>query len=51
MLDDVTGAMAAGTRDVVTGRIIWQPDDPAAVVAALDRIVYDEASPADCWPT
>ncbi|WP_424000551.1 class I fructose-bisphosphate aldolase [Haloarcula salina] len=49
MLDDVAGAMAAGARGIVMGRSVWQTEDPAAVIDALDGIVHDGADPATAW--
>ncbi|KAA9396595.1 fructose-1,6-bisphosphate aldolase [Haloarcula sp. CBA1130] len=49
MLDDVAGAMAAGARGIVTGRSVWQTDNPAAVVSALRRVIHDSDAPEAVW--
>lgn len=50
MLDDVSDAMAAGSRGLVMGRSVWQTEDPAAVVSALRRIVHEDEAPEAVWP-
>jgi len=47
VLEMVAGATEAGSRGVMFGRNIWQRDDPAAVVSALQRIVHDGTSVDD----
>lgn len=41
--------MGTGARGLVMGRSIWQTEDPAAVIAALDGIVHEGADATDVW--
>ncbi|MUW13389.1 fructose-1,6-bisphosphate aldolase [Halorubrum sp. CBA1125] len=49
MLQDVAEAIEAGARGVMIGRSIWQTDDPAAVVSAMNEIVHEGASVDAVW--
>lgn len=44
VLEMVQGAMAAGARGVMIGRNIWQREDPASMIAAMQAIVHQGAS-------
>lgn len=49
LLEDVAGAVEASARGLIVGRSIWQTEDPAAVVRALNSIVHDGASVDEIW--
>ncbi len=44
LLTMVKNAMVAGASGIAVGRNVWQHANPAAVAAALQSIVHDEAS-------
>ena len=46
-LQAVRDALDAGARGVAMGRNVWQHRDPAAMTAALVRLVHDDRSVAD----
>jgi len=47
VLDMTAEAVEAGASGIIYGRKIWQHDDPAGMVQALDAVVTDRAAPAD----
>jgi DhnA family fructose-bisphosphate aldolase class Ia len=49
MLESVEGAMDAGARGLMIGRTIWKSEDPARTVAALMKIVHEDASVEEVW--
>lgn len=49
ILDDVAGAVAGGARGLIVGRSIWQTEDPAAVVEAMNGIVHGGKSVDAVW--
>jgi DhnA family fructose-bisphosphate aldolase class Ia len=51
VLEDVAGAMDAGSHGLIIGRSIWQTPDPTAVVRALRDIVHGDAHVEEVWST
>jgi len=49
LLEAVEGAIDAGARGLMIGRGIWQSENPARTVDALDRIVHEGAAAAEVW--
>lgn len=46
-LSQVEAAIDAGASGLAVGRNVWQRDDPAAILDALEQVVFEEATAAD----
>jgi len=47
VLETTAEAVEAGASGVIYGRKVWQHDDPAGMVGALDAVVNDGAAPGE----
>ena len=48
-LSSLKGAMDAGAMGVAVGRNVWQHEEPAKVITAINHVVHDNMEPKDAY--